>query len=333
MKGIIRLFHKIRSSFTIQLTIWVAGGVLIISGVVIILLARFSQEVIKEESMEITKQSLENMAVRINNELRQDDISARLEHRAFTVNKSLIEELIKESYQLRAIKQSLPHILLYVEESDATETKVPRLQEDQQTLTFQEDIYNKQFRIVASCPASDLYDKYANIQILFLLMGIIGVSVLLFILWKVIAHHLRPLHVLADSAQLIADGHLNETIQDSHHKDEIGQLQNSLSKMQHSLAAYMEEMQHKQDTLNRQNAQLQKAYSEAQEYERVKDKFLHNMTGQLAQPVDTVCRNTYSICTDYKTMSKAEMAKKQIDILQATKAITSLLDQSFTAAK
>jgi hypothetical protein len=57
------------------------------------------------------------------------------------------------------------------------------------------------------------------------------------------------------------------------------------------------------------------------------------MTNQMAKPVDTVCRNTYSICADYKNLSKADMAKRHIDILEATEKITQLLDQSFTAAK
>ena len=65
----------------------------------------------------------------------------------------------------------------------------------------------------------------------------------------------------------------------------------------------------------------------------MKDKFLHDMTSQMTAPVETVCHNTYSICANYKTMSKAELAKKQIDILEATETITSLLDQTFTAAK
>ena len=65
----------------------------------------------------------------------------------------------------------------------------------------------------------------------------------------------------------------------------------------------------------------------------MKDKFLHDMTSQMTTPVETVCYNTYSICANYKTMSKAELAKKQIDILEATETITSLLDQTFTAAK
>jgi predicted nuclease with TOPRIM domain len=103
--------------------------------------------------------------------------------------------------------------------------------------------------------------------------------------------------------------------------------------MQLSLADYMNEMRQKQDTLNRQNARLEEAYSEAQEYERIKDKFLHDMTSQMTKPVETLCQNTYSICANCKSLSKADMAKRHIDILETTEKITHLLDQSFTAAK
>lgn len=333
MTSIIKLVHKIRRSFTLQLTIWVGGGVLLISTVVIFLLAQFSQQVVRDESIEITQQALENMAVRINNELRQADISARLEHRTFTIDKPMIEKMIEENNQLTAIKQSLPHAQFYVTESKATDKDNSSLHKDQQNYTFRESIYGDRFNIVAVCPIHDLFDKYSDVQISLVMWGIVGVMILLIILWKVIAYHLLPLHQLADSAQSIADGHLNETIPDTNHKDEIGQLQNSLSKMQLSLAEYMDEMRQKQDTLNRQNARLEEAYSEAQEYERMKDRFLHDMTDQMTKPVEVVCQNTYSICADYKNLSKADMAKRHIDILEATEKITQLLDQSFTAAK
>ena len=101
MRSIIKLVQKIRSSFTLQLTIWVGGSVLLISAVVIILLARFSQQVIRDESIEITQQVLENMAMRIDNELRQADISARLEHRTFTIDRLMIEKMIEENGDTR----------------------------------------------------------------------------------------------------------------------------------------------------------------------------------------------------------------------------------------
>ena len=330
MAGNLKVIQKIRSSFTRQLTIWVAGGVVVITAVVIFLLGRFAQQVILEESVEITLQSLENMAVRISNELRQSDISAQLENRPFSIKKAEIEQLIEKDNQLKAIRQSQPNIKLRVMEAKADTVSEAVWQDAQKNYVFQEPIYGNQFCITATCPAEDIYSKYTSVQWLLIRSSLIGVLGLLLILWQVIARHLRPLHTLADSAQRIADGHINERIPDSRHKDEIGQLQNSLATMQLSLADYMDEMQQKQTELNMQNAQLQEAYDEAQEYERMKDKFLHDTTNEMSEPVAMICKCTDTICADYQTMSKAEIAKMQIDILQASERVTSLLDQSFT---
>lgn len=333
MAGNLNVIQKIRSSFTKQLTIWVAGGVVVITAVVIFLLGRFSQQVILEESSEITLQSLENMAVRISNELRQSDISAQLENRPFSIKKAEIEQLIEKDNQLKAIRQSQPNIKLRVMEAKADTVSEAVWQDAQMNYVFQEPIYGNQFYIIATCPARDIYSKYVNVQWFLIKSSLIGVLVLLLILWKVIAHYLRPLHTLADSAQRIADGNINERIPDSHHKDEIGQLQNSLATMQLSLADYIDEMQQKQAALNSQNAQLQEAYDEAKNYERMKDKFLHDTINEMTGPVETICKNTDGICADYQKMSKAEVAMKQIEIFQATELTTALLDQSFTEAK
>lgn len=330
MAGNLKVIQKIRSSFTKQLTIWVAGGVVVITAVVIFLLGRFAQQVILEESVEITLQSLENMAVRISNELRQSDISAQLENRPFSISKAMIEQLIEKDNQLKAIRQSQPSIKIQVTEVKAGTAPEAVWQDAQKNYVFQELIYGNKFCITATCYPEDLYAKYVEVQWLLAWSFLIGVGVLLLILWLVMGHYLRPLHTLADSAQRIADGHINERIPDSHHKDEIGQLQNSLATMQLSLADYMDEMQQKQTELNMQNAQLQEAYDEAQEYDRMKDKFLHDTTNEMTGPVELICRNTNTICADYQTMSKAEIARMQIDILQATERVTSLLDQSFT---
>ena len=70
------LIQKIRTSFSTQLSLWVAGFVLIISGVVIFLLARFSEDVIRDESIDTTMQALENTALHIDNTLRQTEMTA-----------------------------------------------------------------------------------------------------------------------------------------------------------------------------------------------------------------------------------------------------------------
>ena len=89
--------QKIRTSFSAQLSLWVAGFVLVISAVVIILLVRFSEDVIRDETIDTTLQALENTALRIDNTLRQQEITARLENQRMRVNRSRIERLIEEN--------------------------------------------------------------------------------------------------------------------------------------------------------------------------------------------------------------------------------------------
>jgi len=315
------LIQKIRASFTTQLSLWVSVFVLIIIGLVIFLLARFSQEVIHDETIDATRQALENTALRIDNTLRLADMAARQEHKTTKVDRALIEQLIEENGYFVILRQSLPNARFSV--ADAAEAGEPAEGE----YSFYQPIGGRSIGLMVVCPASDIYGKYSRMQWLLLVSGVIGVLVLLYIIYYIVGVHLRPLHLLADAAQGITDGHLNTPIPDTHHIDETGRLQNSLSKMQTSLAAYMDEMLQKQSTLSRQNEELQAAYGEAQAYEAMKAKFLRDMTAQMAAPVDTICHSTDSICRNYLSLTKAQMAHQQLAIMQATETIIRLLDQ------
>lgn len=329
--------QKIRTSFTTQLSLWVAGFVLVTSGLVVLLIARFSENVIHDETIDATMQAMENAALRIDNTLRQTEMTARLEHQRLRLNRSRIERLIEESGSLTTFQQLLPNAQLYVTRRDSSQfdtyiTGVAggyrKLEyDDKEIYIFSQPLGERQFCLVAVCPAEDIYGRYSRMQGLLLSWTVAVVLVLLYILYVVIARHLKPLHRLADSAQAIAQGDLDTPIPDTRHRDETGRLQNSLSMMQRRLATYMAEMQQKQDTLNRQQAELQAAYAEAKTYEEKKAKFLRDMTDRMAAPVELLCRSTDTICRDYPTLSKAEMNALQADIVQGSETITELLDQ------
>jgi methyl-accepting chemotaxis protein len=329
--------QKIRTSFSTQLSLWVAGFVLVISTVVIILLARFSEDVIRDETIDATLQALENTALRIDNTLRQSEMTARQENQRLRVNRSLIERLIEESGSETSLRQSLPNAQLFVTRRDSSqldtyltgnERGYRRLaHEDYEMFIFLQPMGERQYSLAAVCPAEDIYSKYSRMHQLLLIWGIGGILLLLYVLYLVITHHLRPLHLLADAAQSIAGGNLDTSIPESHHKHETGRLQSNLKKMQRSLRAYMDEMQQKQTTLSSQNAELQTAYGEAQAYEAMKAKFLSEMTAKMAAPVEQVCHDTDDICRNYATLSKADMTTLQTDIMNGTNTIVELLDQ------
>ncbi len=326
------LLQKIRSSFTTQLTLWVAGFVTVISGVVIILLAQFTQDVIREETIETTQQMLKNTALKLSNTLQQAEMTTRLEKKTFVGDKTFIGKQIKENQYLITLNQSLPTASCIVTDQPIKPGEsgyMKTIINGESCFVFYEPITTSQdpISIVLSCPVKEIFGQYLRIQLFMLLTGIVGIAVLLLFCWKVIGWHLHPLHELADSAQRIADGNLNEQIADSKHQDEIGQLQNSLSIMQRSLAGYMHEMKQKHATLSMQNAQLQEAYSEAQEYENLKALFVQQMTSQMVRPVIALNKHTETVCNNYGLLTKAEMEERQAEILAATEAITALLDQ------
>jgi len=332
-----KIREKIHTSFTWQLTLWVTGFVLVISGVVIFLLARFSQDSIHQESLDTTQQALENTALRVNNMLTQAEMTARLEHQSLRVTRGRIERLVAENGFENTIRQSLPHAELFVSRRDSSQLSTyiagneqgyrQIMYEGREIFIFSQPIGKRDFSLAVVCPAQDIYEYNPGVQWFLLLRGGIGVLILLYIIFLVVASHLRPLHLLADAAQSIANGRLDTPIPETHREHETGRLQNSLKKMQASLATYMAEMQQKQETLSQQNTELHAAYSEAQAYETMREKVISNMTDRMATPVAQICQSTDVLCHEYDTLSKAEMTAHQTDIMQATQTITELLDQ------
>lgn len=331
------MLQKIRGSFTTQLTLWVAGFVITIFGVVTFLLARFSQQVIVDESIETTMQALENTALRINNTLRQTEMTAFLEHKTYKVEKATLERLVADNNYVATINQSLPHAQLFVVESatsafsnyidnpDGGYERTVRHGVD--SYVFYEPFYNRQFCLVVLCPTRDIYAPFMPVQAFIFVIGGLGLLLILLFCWKLIARHLLPVHQLADSVQLIANGHLDVSIPDSGMKNEIGQLQNSFATMQLSLASYMDEMQHKRIQFNQQNAELKTAYEQAQEYEKLKASFLNNMTDQMLNPINAVCEQANQIADHYQTLTQDEMTQNEQEVLSHTELVTKLLEQ------
>ena len=259
---------------------------------------------------------------------------ARLEKQEIRVNRSRIENLIEENSLLGKIQQSLPNAKLFVTRRDSSQfdTYITGSvggyhQMDDDTYVFSQPIGERPYCLTAVCPAEDIYGRYARMHRVLLSWAAPVIFLLLIVLFFIIAHYLRPLHSLADSAQAIAQGKLETPINDSHHQYETGRLQNSLFLMQRKLTAYIYEMRQKQNVLNQQHAELQAAYDEAQAYEKKKAKFLHDMTDRMAAPVEQLCRSTNAICQNYPNLSKSEMTTLQTDITQGSETIIELLDQ------
>jgi sigma-B regulation protein RsbU (phosphoserine phosphatase) len=92
------------------------------------------------------------------------------------------------------------------------------------------------------CPESDIMGGYKKLRGAALIIFVLGLILMLDLINRVIRHELEPLGELTEQAKTIAAGQFDEELDDEGRIDEIGQLSQSFSEMQHSLVNYISEL-------------------------------------------------------------------------------------------
>ena len=137
---------------------------------------------------------------------------------------------------------------------------------------------------------------------------------------------LRPLAMLTEKVQHIAQGNYHESIPDSCQEDEIGRLQDNFQHMQQSLAVHIGELEQLTNTLQERGSVLRTAYDQAQKADRIKTAFLHNMTNQMTGPANAIGRDV-SVLSDLDSgMTARDTRELTDDIQQKGEEIAELLD-------
>ena len=181
-------------------------------------------------------------------------------------------------------------------------------------------------------PDKDIFREYNQLLYYLLAIAVVGL-LLIFLLCRLFTHRqLLPLTMLTDSARRIADGHYEETIPDTNREDEIGQLQDHFQQMQQSLAVHVGEQETLSATLQERGRELRKAYSQAQEADKMKTSFLHYMTNQMMEPSDAIDKGVTTLCNSYGTASPQEIGLVMENIQQQSDAILKVLDHMLQAS-
>lgn len=164
-------------------------------------------------------------------------------------------------------------------------------------------------------PDSDIFREYNLLLYSLIAIGIIAL-ITFFVSCRLFTHRqLLPLTLLTDSAKRIADGHYNETIPDTNRDDEIGQLQVHFQNMQQALATRIGQQEQLSAQLQQRGEELKKAYSQAQEANRMKTSFLHYMTNQMLAPSDAISKSVTTLCNHYSDINESETGR-QVDIIR-----------------
>ncbi len=112
----------------------------------------------------------------------------------------------------------------------------------QESYVFYKPLGNTGWSVAIVCPESDIFGAFNRLRRAVTIAVLVGLLLLLLVSIQIITRELKPLRRLADQAGIIAKGNFDETLPESGRVDEIGQLSQSFSDMQRSLAGYIEEL-------------------------------------------------------------------------------------------
>lgn len=179
-------------------------------------------------------------------------------------------------------------------------------------------------------PEDDIFGDYNNLSYYVIAIALAGL-LLLFLLSRAIIHRqLKPLLMLTEWTQRIAKGNFNDTLPDNMgsrtHHDEIGRLEQNFRQMQQSLSANIGELESLKATLVERGEGLRTAYDHAQQADRMKVAFLHNMTNQMIAPSDGIADDVSRLCDVNSRPDREETCRLADDILQKGNTIAELLN-------
>lgn len=203
----------------------------------------------------------------------------------------------------------------------------------QQLYVFYKPFRRTGWSVAIVCPEDDIFEPYKGLQRSLMLIATVGLLLLFVFCILIIRRGVHPLKQLAFSAQRIAEGNYEESVPDTRRQDEIGHLQHSFSMMQQALAKHMAELNSTTDTLTQRSLDLQKAYEQAKEADRVKTAFINNMTDQMAHPVSIIAAESDLLREGYTTLSPEEKTAHVDNMLENTEAVTHLLNQLLDASE
>lgn len=167
----------------------------------------------------------------------------------------------------------------------------------------------------------DFYRLF-NFAVIF---AMVGIALLYMHIRLILTHRLKPLKRLTEQAEHIAQGNYNEPFNDRANKDEIGMLQRHFKEMKDSVATQVSELDALNGAIKERSKELQKAYKEAEQANRLKTIFLHNMTNQMIEPTMTI-RDHVNTLSQYDKETSEESLNQLVDsIINKSQTITKLL--------
>ena len=153
---------------------------------------------------------------------------------------------------------------------------------------FQKILHQTGWQISLICPERDILGSYKRLGYIIFTVLTIGLILLLIFFMRSITRFVSPLNQLVSQSQYIASGHFGEPMARTRRTDLVGQLQNSFSTMQESLAEQIGQLQQANERAEERNRELLRLNNLAQEARLEKIAFLQDVSHQIRTPLNII---------------------------------------------
>ena len=174
---------------------------------------------------------------------------------------------------------------------------------------------------------ANIFGEYNRLYNYAVIIAIGGSLLMLLACWAIIFIRLRPLKMLTEKAQHIAQGHYDDPIPHTWSRDEIGSLQRNFIRMRRAVAAQIGELEQLTETIQQRSKELKKAYKQAKKADNMKTAFLHHMSDQMLTPAQAIDKDVETLCNVGEQVKRDESVKLVENIQKNGNTITQILNQ------
>lgn len=181
------------------------------------------------------------------------------------------------------------------------------------------------------CPERDILGGYHQLVYIIIGLIVVGMTVILLLCRRAVAHAIRPVGKLLSQIRLIADGQYEVFIPHTSREDAVGQLQNSFAAMQESLNFHLGSIRYSTEVARQRNEELVRATRLAEESLRQKTTFIQNVTHQIRTPLNIIM-GFAQVLPDSQSLPKDEMASIKEMMQHNSNTLTRLVQMLFDSS-
>ena len=200
-------------------------------------------------------------------------------------------------------------------------------------IVLERSLPHTNWKVTIVCPKSDIFKGYYQLIYIVITIVIFGLLLLWTFCYFVVRRNVARLQMLAAKTEDMASGRFDTPIPETRSKDDIGQLQNSFSQMQASLAKYVANLERMKAESEQRNEELGVAKGLAEASDKRKSAFIQDMSHQIRTPLNIISGFSQILRENHRMMSEEERLALSRDMQRNSYIISTIIENwSMTSA-